>query len=185
MTIGCWHNIFVADTPPETLWVHPNVVVRDSGIEGSGLFSTEELASGVIVLRLSGQLVSSNELADLIEYANSDPAHPYVDTLTVYEDAHLVLPAESDIHFGNHCCDPTMWHVGPYEIATRRVVQVGEELTIDYGTQSGAAGFSMTCQCGSALCRGSVSSNDWRLPQLQDRYRDHWVPALQARISTL
>ena len=175
----------MADVPPENLWVHPHVAVRDSDIEGEGLFATAELGAAVIVLRMSGCLVSDDELAHLIADANADPSHVYVDTLTIYEDAHLVLPPGSAAHFGNHSCDPTMWHVGPYEIATRRVLQENEELTIDYGTQLGAAGFSMACHCNSALCRGLVSSSDWRLPALQERYRHHWVPALEARIAAL
>jgi uncharacterized protein len=175
----------VASAPPVALWTHPPVVARPSGIEGRGLFATEELAADVIVLRLSGRLVSSDELARLIEHANADPSHPYVDTLTIDEGTHLVLPPDSLLHFGNHSCDPTMWHVGPYEIATRRIVRTGEELTIDYGTQSGAAGFSMTCRCGAALCRSVVSSDDWAIPALQERYRHHWVPALEARITAL
>ena len=180
---GSRHNAQMAEPPPETLWVHPHLIVKRSGIEGKGLFATEALPAGVVVLRLGGRLVSTKELTLLIEYANADPSHPYVDTLTVYEDAHLVLPPETMIHFGNHSCDPNMWHVGPYEIATRRSVEIGEELTVDYGTQAGAAGFSMTCRCGSPLCRSAVTSNDWRLIALQERYRNHWVPALEARIT--
>jgi uncharacterized protein len=98
----------MADGPPETLWVHPCVVIRDSNIEGKGLFATEELAADVIVLRLSGHLVTTDELTRLIEHANADPSHDYVDTLTIYEDAHLVLPPGSLVHFGNHSCDPNM-----------------------------------------------------------------------------
>jgi len=173
----------MAETPPETLWVHPHVVVKDSVIEGRGLFAEEVLPAGEVVLRLGGRLVSTDELGRLIEHANADPSHSYVDTLTIHEDAHLVLPPGTVIHFGNHSCDPNMWHAGPHEIATRRAIDVGEELTVDYGTQSGAAGFSMVCSCGSHLCRGVVSSNDWRLAALQLRYRHHWVPALEARIA--
>ena len=181
---GIGHNVQVAEAPPKTIWVHPHVVVNDSGIEGRGLFATEDLPADEVVVRLSGRLVSTDELSRLIEHANADPSHSYVDTLTIYEDSHLVLPPGTMIHFGNHSCDPNMWHVGPFEIATRRDVRTGEELTIDYGTQTGAAGFSMTCHCGSALCRGVVSSDDWRLPALQERYRAHWVPALEDRITT-
>jgi hypothetical protein len=159
------------------------VVVRPSGIEGRGLFASEELSAGVIVLVLSGRLVSSDELAQLIASATADPSHRYVDTLAIDEGAHLVLPPDSIVHYGNHSCDPNMWHVGPYEIATRRIVRTGEELTIDYGTQAGAAGFSMSCRCSSGLCRSVVSSDDWAIPALQERYRHHWVPALEARIT--
>jgi hypothetical protein len=31
-----------------------------------------------------------------------------------FAGAHLVLPPDTLIHYGNHSCDPTMWHVGPY-----------------------------------------------------------------------
>lgn len=177
------HNVCVTGDVPTSLWAHPNVVVKDSAIEGKGLFAAKTLPEGEIVIRLSGRMVSTTELVRLIEYANADPSHPYVDTLTIYEDRHLVLPAGSMVHFGNHSCDPNLWHVGPFEIATRRVVCEGEELTVDYGTQSGGPGFSMACYCGSPLCRGVVSSSDWRLSTLQERYQGHWVPALELRIS--
>ena len=29
-----------------------------------------------------------------------------------------------------------------------------------------------------ALCRGEVTGEDWRRPELRERYGDHWVPAL-------
>jgi hypothetical protein len=175
----------VDTTPHHRLWLHEDMAVRESVIDGNGLFATADIPLGTIVIRLAGRLLSTEELGGLIDRANHDPSVPYVDTLTIDEDCHLVVPAGSAIHFGNHSCDPNLWHVGPYAIATRRVVADGEELTIDYGTQSGAPGFSMTCHCGEPGCRGVISSEDWRLPALQERYRNHWVPALQARVSAL
>jgi uncharacterized protein len=169
--------------PPEHLWLHGRLAVQESAIEGKGLFATEDLPANLVVIRLAGRLVSSSELASLIGEAKADPSAPYVDTVTIHQDVHLVLPPASMVHFGNHHCDPNTWHVGPYDIATRRRVAAGEELTIDYGTQSGASGFTMTCDCGSPLCRRVISSDDWRLPYLQTRYRNHWVPALEERIS--
>lgn len=88
-------------------------------------------------------------------------------------------------HWCNHSCDPNLWHVGPYEIAARRPIGAGEELTVDYATNSGASGFRMRCRCGSPRCRGEITSDDWQRPDLQARYRGHWTPALQARIDGL
>jgi hypothetical protein len=158
--------------------VHEAVVVRESAIAGLGLFASSPLDEGTIVIRVGGQLVGTDELARLI-----DASEHYVDTLTVLEDVHLVLPAATTVHYGNHSCDPNLWHVGPYEIATRRPVSVGEELTVDYATQTGAPGFSMPCRCGAAACRGEVTSEDWRRADLQTRYAGHWVPALEERIA--
>ena len=157
--------------------MHESVIVSDSAIAGRGLFTNQALEPGRVVLRLGGRLVSTAELARLLDESNR-----YVDTLTIFDDFHLVLPSGTTVHYGNHSCDPNLWHIGPYEIAARRWIEAGEELTIDYGTQSGAPGFSKACACRAAQCRDVVTSEDWRRPDLQARYAGHWVPALEERI---
>jgi SET domain-containing protein len=168
--------------PPSELWVDERVAVGPSAIEGRGLVAAAPIAAGTTVIRLAGRLVSSAELEALIAAAERDPSRPYVDTITVDEDRHLVFSPGTTAHFANHSCDPNLWIAGRYEIVVRRHVRAGDELTIDYGTISGVPGFSMACRCGSTVCRGAVTSDDWRDRELQVRYRDHWVPALQARI---
>lgn len=168
--------------PPTDVWVDKRLVVRDSPIEGQGLFFTDALAAGTTVIRLGGRLVSSAELDALMRRAAADPDAPYVDTMAAYADAHLLLPPNTLAHCSNHSCDPTLWLIDAFRIATRRDVTAGDEATIDYGTVSDAAGFSMVCHCGVAACRGEVTSNDWSRAELQQRYRGHWAPALQARI---
>jgi hypothetical protein len=169
--------------PPREVWVHENVRVTPSAIEGQGLYATADLAAGTIVMRLGGRIVSTPELEELIAAADADPEAAYVDTFTVHEDAHVVLPPGSTAHFANHSCDPNLWHIGPYEIVTRRAIRAHEELTVDYATSAGAGGLAMTCHCGSAGCRGEITSDDWRRAELQARYRGHWVPALENRIN--
>jgi hypothetical protein len=158
--------------------VHDAIVVGDSAIAGQGLFAATALDEGTVALRVGGRLVGTEELRRLIETSEH-----YVDTLTVFEDVHLVLPTGTTVHYGNHSCDPNLWHVGPYDIATRRPVRAGEELTVDYATQTGAPGFTMPCRCGAADCRGEVTSEDWRRADLRARYAGHWVPALAGRIA--
>ena len=170
----------MSTTPPPaiSIWIDDRLVVRRSRIEGRGLFAQEPVSAGTVVIRLGGRLVTSDELEALIAAADADPDAPYVDAITVTEDVHLVLPSGTRVHFANHSCDPSLWHIGPYEIAARRDLQVGDETTVDYATHSGADGFAMRCRCGSPVCRGQVTSQDWRLPELQRRYYGHWVPAL-------
>jgi SET domain-containing protein len=116
------------------VWADGRIVVGRSEIDGRGLFATAPLVAGTVVLRLGGRLVSTGELEELLAAADH-PEAPYVDSVTILEDVHLVLPSMTIAHFANHRCDPNLWHVGPYELATRRDVEPGEELTIDYGTE--------------------------------------------------
>jgi hypothetical protein len=164
---------------PTQVWVDDRLAIRDSAIEGRGLFFDRALPAGTTVTRLGGRLVSSAELEVLIHLADTDPDAPYVDTITVYSGAHLVLPPGTPIHFANHSCDPTLWLAGPFEIVTRRDASAGEA-TLDYGTISGAEGFQMECHCRAGNCRGTVTSADWQRFELQERYRGHWTPALRS-----
>ena len=169
--------------PPADVWVDGRVVLLGSGIEGTGLFCTHDIDDGETVLRLGGRLVDRSTLAALIAATIGDPRAIYIDTVTIEEDAHLVLPPATMVHYVNHSCNPNLWHVGPYEIASRRRIAAGEELTVDYGTNSGADGFVMECRCGTARCRGTITSDDWQLRELQLEYGPHWTPALRDRIA--
>jgi uncharacterized protein len=164
--------------PPEAdCWLHPAVEVRPSPVAGEGLFARAPIPAGTQVSRLGGRLVSGDELRRILATTEG-----YVDTITVGDDVHLVLPPGRPNGKGNHGCDPNLWWTGPYTLAARRDIAAGEELTNDYATSTGEADFAMACRCGSPLCRGRVSGADWSRPELRSRYGEHWAPALLDRI---
>ena len=124
--------------PAADCWLHPDVEVRRSPIEGQGLFAGAAIPAGTVVSRLGGRLVSGDELRRLF----ADPEQSYVDTITVAADTHLVLPPRRDNGYGNHSCDPNLWWIGPYELAARRDLVPGEELTNDYATSTDDPAFT-------------------------------------------
>ena len=159
-------------------WVHPRVVVGDSPISGRGLITTADLQRGTVVARLDGRHVTDDELAAIIAAAEE-----YVDTISIDEGINMLIAPGQAIHFGNHGCDPNVWHTDASTLAARRLIVAGEELTVDYATQTDDPAFTMACNCGSPLCRGRIDGEDWRRPELRERYGDHWVPALIRRIA--
>ncbi len=160
-------------------WTHPGVERRSSEIEGDGLFATDDIPAGTIVARLHGRLVDDVELTALFAAAGDG----YVDTIMIEDDVNLVLEPDQIVHYGNHSCDPSVWHIDATTLATRRDVARGEELTIDYSTQTTHPDFELDCRCGSPLCRGTVSGVDWTDPAWRSRYGDHVVPAVQQAIA--
>ncbi len=164
---------------PSEVWTHPSLEVRCSPIAGDGLFATAPIDADVVVIRLGGHLVNTTELHQL--FADTPPDQ-YVDTVAVGDDLHIVLPAGTVVHFGNHHCDPTIWPVDTYELATRRAVSADEELTVDYALISDDPTFRMTCTCGASTCRGVITGEDWLIPELRRRYVGHWTPGLQHRV---
>lgn len=169
--------------PLPDCWVHPAVMARRSPIAGFGLFATERLSAGTIVLRLGGDLVTDDELQRRLAEAAADPAGPYIDTITVEQNLHLVIPPGQVIHYGNHCCDPNLWYVDPYSFSARHDIESGQELTSDYATVTGAPAWEMACLCGAPKCRRRVTGRDWSSPDLQQYYGQHWTPGLRRLIN--
>lgn len=159
-------------------WLTQSVEVRESPIEGTGLFATRPIACGELVSRLGGVLVSTERLHQL--FRDSDD---YVDTIAVTSELHLVLPSGSPNHHGNHSCDPNLWWSGPFEFVARRDIQLGEEVTNDYAASTTDPEFSLPCHCGAAACRGVVRSSDaWEF-RLDRVYDGHVVPVVAAAVA--
>ena len=92
-------------------------------------------------------------------------------------------PGDNPGYFINHSCDSNVWMDGAFALVARRQVVPGEELTIDYALiEAEVDVWDFECECGSPLCRGIVRGDDWRRPDLQERYRGHFTPYIQKLI---
>jgi SET domain-containing protein len=143
-----------------------------SEIEGTGLFARRALAEGETVLVLGGTVIDDAELARLRPKSS----------LAIGEGLNLMQDDDDPAQYGNHSCDPNVWLADEVTLVTRRPVQVGEELTVDYGTMT-VVPWGMECRCGAASCRGVVTGDDWRRPELQERYAGRFSPFINARIA--
>ena len=166
-------NVPARSCYPTSCWLTPHAVVRRSGIEGQGLFATATIPRDEVVMRLGGQVITDETLVEL--------APPY-SSLTVDHGVHLLLDAGHPVRYGNHCCDPNLWHADATTVIARRDVTGGEELTIDYATHTGLETWAMRCHGGSAICRHTITGADGRLAQLREAYGAHWSPPLLDRI---
>ncbi|MGI8677184.1 MAG: SET domain-containing protein [Jatrophihabitans sp.] len=165
--------------PDEQCWLHPDVALGPSVIAGRGLFAATDLGAGTVVSRLGGRLVGDDELCELLA------ADRYVDAIGVTEGVHLLLAPGSDNRFGNHSCEPNLGWAGEYTLVAMRDIATGDELTHDYATSTGDAGFVLYCHCETYRCRQVVEGTDWQIPQLQQRYASFWTPMLRRRIDGL
>jgi D-alanine-D-alanine ligase-like ATP-grasp enzyme len=80
----------------------------------------------------------------------------------------------------NHSCDPNAWLQG-LDLVARTAIESGEEITIDYGTFVAETGASFDCHCDTEHCRGTITPNDWQLPELRNRYAEHCSPYIAGK----
>lgn len=152
--------------------------VKQSGIAGRGLYADAPLARGEIVSVKGGHLVDRATRARNREAINDAD-------LQIADDLFLApLTAdefESVMMFPNHSCEPNVGVQGQIVFVALRDVAAGEELTLDYGTIDHDAE-PMACRCGAAACRGTITGKDWRRPELQRKYGDHFIWHLLQRM---
>jgi hypothetical protein len=65
-----------------------------------------------------------------------------------------------------------------------RDIAFGEELCHDYAMDR-TDDYRLQCCCGAALCRGTVTGEDWRLPEVQARYEGFFVEYVAEKIRCL
>jgi RimJ/RimL family protein N-acetyltransferase len=165
-------------------WTDPRVRAGTSTVEGNGLYASAPIRAGEVVFVWGGgTIVSDAELRAIVASGRR------YSCAAIGENQHILWNADDPDAAGpggaNHSCDSNLWMLDARTVGARRDIVAGEELTLDYALFSVAPEWRMACHCGSSLCRGVVTGNDWLLPELQQRYAGHFSPFINARIAEL
>jgi hypothetical protein len=169
----------------ERTWRDPRQDLRDSPVHGTGAFALAPIRTGEVVERIGGVVMTDEEFD-----AFSAQAERY-NAVQIDDHLHLVeRPMHTERRTGgslNHSCDSSLWMDDEVTLTARRDIATGEELTVDYALFTASPGWvlDMPCSCGSPACRGRITGNDWKRPDVQDRYFPHFSPFINARIERL
>lgn len=148
--------------------INPKVEVRDSGIEGKGLFATDDIDVDEVVWEQDDE--STTITKEELELLDQSERNFYYQT---GKDSFVRESDQSD--YMNHSCDPNTWWEGDTKLVARKKISKGDELMYDYATADinpeQFPGFD--CQCGSDECRGYVSYKDHLEAEFQKKYAGH------------
>ena len=163
---------------PGLTYRSPKTEIKPSPIQGRGLFARAAIAAGEIVAVKGGYVMTAPQWRAL------EPALGPAE-IQIAEDL-VIAPAttgerEDSMLFTNHSCDPNIALQGQIVFVAMRDIAAGEELTHDWATTDDGD-YTMTCRCGSARCRGTVTGKDWMRKDLQEKYRGWFCWFLQRKI---
>src|SRR5438876_10888222 len=160
-------------------YLSPKTEVRESKIHGHGLFATAKIAKDEIVAVKGGHIVDGKTLRGEIT--------PPLGPVEIQIDDHLFIAPVTDeeregaMLYSNHSCDANLGLRGEITFVAMRTIRAGEELTHDWATTDDDD-YSVTCKCGSANCRGSITGKDWQCQELQKRYAGYFSSYLTHKI---
>ena len=137
------------------------------------------IAAGELVAVKGGYVLDRAALEAIEPELGPDAEVPVAEGLFIGP----VRPSERDggMIFSNHSCAPNIGVKGQIVFVAMRAIEPGEELTHDWAMTDDDT-YEMTCRCGAPECRGQVTGQDWRRPELQTRYRGYISWYLEDRI---
>jgi len=134
--------------------------VRNSSIEGKGIFATAPILRGETICVFEGSRFRIPELKRLYESGDERIDDP----LQIGNDLYIDL--DEPYIFSNHSCTPNAGMRGEAILFALRDIERGEEITYDYSTtectNDRAWGVNWTdtwripCHCGAKHCRGEI-----------------------------
>jgi uncharacterized protein len=167
-------------SPDTTAYLTDKCEVQNRDVTGGkAVYARDALEPGELIAVWSGRIVTAEQLDEL-------PPEIRRHTVQVEEGLYLAsLSPDDPPDFINHSCEPNAGLDGQVAIVALHRIQPGDEITIDYAMCDGSPYDEFECGCGSLLCRGRVTGEDWRNPTLWERYAGHFSPYLERRIRAL
>jgi len=156
----------------------PKTEVKESPIQGKGLFAKDAIAKGAIVAVKGGHILTAKEWNAL--EPELGPAE-----IQISEDL-FIAPVQQEqrdgsMLYSNHSCAPNIAIQGQIMFVAMRDIEPGEELTHDWATTDDED-YEMECNCGRSNCRGTITGKDWMRKDLQEKYRGWFCWYLQRKI---
>ncbi len=169
------------------VWCSPKVAVRASVYGGQAVFAIQPIQAGERVAVKAGHIVDTAEVLRLTEEVGDFSLQ--IDEDLILSPRHLDGYEDLVVHIA-HSCEANVGFSGQVTYAAIRDVDVDvdvdvdEELCHDYA-MARKSPYSLDCLCGTEACRGTVTHDDWKLPDVQARYSGWFMPYVQRRIYTL
>jgi hypothetical protein len=164
-------------TGPNYSYLSPKLESRPHPIKGAcGVFCLEPIAKDEIVALWGGKILAASEV-------DRDMPNFTQQILQIEDEFFLMTPSMEPSDCFNHCCDPNVGLSGQIGLIAMRDIAAGEEVCLDYAMCDGSDYDEFECTCGSPKCRGHITGDDWKRPELWERYEGYFSPYLQRRIT--
>ncbi len=128
------------------------LVIRESKIHRRGVYTLERIPARRKVIEYTGERISRRETR-----RRSQGPLTYLFTLDSYWTIDGAVGG-SGAEIINHSCDPNLFtwiSRGHILYMSKRVIEPGEELTVDYRFEEDVD--PVRCRCGAPSCRGTIN----------------------------
>ncbi len=160
-------------------YVNPKIEKRTIEGKGQGLFAIQKISKDEIVSISGGIIIESNHW-NFFKEKYGDYAY-YIDKNFLIAPLNPMDP--SDDWRMNHCCHPNCGVKGQIIFVAMRDIDIDEELTFDYAMTETDPEYVVELSCHKENCRQKFTGNDWKQPDLQEKYGKYLSLYIQENIN--
>jgi len=162
--------------------MHPKLEVCNTEKYGKGVFATAKIKKDELICVFGGYIKALTE-EEKLPKAIQDEGLQISATFAL---GIIKISQLENAAFFNHSCDPNSGFKGQIFLVAMRNIKKGEQVTFDYAMVLSKAKnvsfYKIKCFCGANNCRGYVTENDWKKPELQKKYDGYFQWYLQDKI---
>lgn len=158
-------------------WTNEKLETKEIKDFGKGVFAKKDIKKDELLCVFGGYIIP----------VKGEPENSDYD-LQIAED--LLISSQGDHDGGsffNSSCEPNAGFKGQIFLVAMRNIKRGEQICFDYAMvlshSKGAKKYKIKCHCGSKNCRGYITENDWKIPELQKKYSGYFQWYLQEKIN--
>lgn len=158
-------------------WLHPSLEERAVAY-GKGIFAKSGITSGSLLVIFGGHVMRLEDEPTFPD-GRSDLAMQIHDEFCL---GPLFAEEIESVESTNHGCDPNAGFQGQIFLVAMRDIRADEQVCFDYAMVLNLPGYRFDCLCGAKNCRGTITGEDWKRPDLQRRYAGYFQWYLEKRI---
>ncbi len=143
-----------------------------------GIFAVKPIAAGELIVAWGGTVFEGGAFRQLSTELMSL-------SVQIEDDLFLTPDRLGPGDRVNHSCEPNAGVRGYSMLVAMQDIQADEEVCYDYAMTDGSPYDEFTCACGAPTCRHQVTGQDWKQPELQQKYAGYFSLYLQCRITQL
>ncbi len=160
-------------------FISKKIQLRKSATHGMGAFAIKKIKKDEKIFDFTdggGKTVSIKEAKRIYQKGK-------IFWMQAGDDAIFIGKKDEEpyAYYMNHSCDPNCGFFEELGIVAMRDIEPYEELAIDYA-MCNSSDLHLQCSCGSDLCRKVITHSDWKMLELQNRYKNYFSSYLQKNI---
>lgn len=159
-------------------WLNPKAKKIDSKIHGWGVMAIEKISKGETIGVLGGIIIPSTEIKTYWK----EMGHVGIQM----SDDFFIVPSNKreldEKGVFNHSCDPNCGIKSSIKLVAIKDIEKGEEIVFDYAMNE-SLNEEFKCNCKSINCRKIIRPTDWKIQELQEKYKDYFSEYIKSKFN--